>query len=186
LGNPHLEVSPNKDVTLTMPDGRRVTYFFTPRSGLWVLAGLQQPGYTGQQFDVLSGLYSLRARYYNPSDGRLLGRDLNEVDLNHLLKLNRYGYTANSPINRVDPSGNNLEETGSILGNIFQRVKPVLAGFGREIVSETLTQLISSNSKDESDQTPNSLLSGSGSESSSGPPVKREDLRLICFDYVWE
>jgi len=31
--------------------------------------------YTGQQFDALTGLYSLRARYYDPALGRFLSRD---------------------------------------------------------------------------------------------------------------
>jgi RHS repeat-associated protein len=31
--------------------------------------------YTGQQFDSLTGLYSLRARYYDPAVGRFLSQD---------------------------------------------------------------------------------------------------------------
>jgi RHS repeat-associated protein len=31
--------------------------------------------YTGQQFDEATGLYSLRARYYNPTVGRFISRD---------------------------------------------------------------------------------------------------------------
>ena len=31
--------------------------------------------YTGQQFDSLTGLYDLRARYYDPTVGRFTSRD---------------------------------------------------------------------------------------------------------------
>jgi RHS repeat-associated protein len=62
--------------------------------------------YTGQQFDNLTGLYSLRARYYNPSEGRFNSRDTYPVDFNNPIELNRYGYTAGNPVNGSDPSGN--------------------------------------------------------------------------------
>jgi RHS repeat-associated protein len=61
--------------------------------------------YTGQQFDSLTGLYSLRARYYNPNEGRFLSRDTWGVNLVNPIELNRYGYVANNPINLSDPSG---------------------------------------------------------------------------------
>ena len=62
--------------------------------------------YTGQQYDVLSGLYDLRARYYNPSDGRFLSQDTASVDFNNPIELNRYVYTANNSVNYIDPTGN--------------------------------------------------------------------------------
>jgi RHS repeat-associated protein len=61
--------------------------------------------YTGQQFDVATGLYALRARYYNPADGRFLSRDPYPVDLAHPVELNRYVYVANDPVNAIDPLG---------------------------------------------------------------------------------
>jgi hypothetical protein len=48
----------------------------------------------------------LRARYYNPSEGRFLSRDTWQIDINNPIELNRYGYTADNPVNFSDPSGN--------------------------------------------------------------------------------
>jgi len=64
--------------------------------------------YTGQQFDDVTGLYSLRARYFAPGLGRFLSRDMAEVSVDHPNELNRYVYTANNPINTFDPLGQNF------------------------------------------------------------------------------
>ena len=61
--------------------------------------------YTGQQFDALTRLYSLRARYYDPANGRFLSRDTAGMDLQDASEHNRYVYVANNPINAFDPSG---------------------------------------------------------------------------------
>ena len=61
--------------------------------------------YTGQQFDALTGLYSLRARYYDPALGRFLSRDPAEPLLTAPHELNRYVYVADNPLNAADPSG---------------------------------------------------------------------------------
>ncbi len=61
--------------------------------------------YTGQQLDSLTGLYSLRARYYDPTSGRFLSRDTAGVDFSNPLELDRYSYTHDNPINFLDPTG---------------------------------------------------------------------------------
>ncbi len=55
-------------------------------------------GYTGEQQDD-SGMVYLRARYYNPADGRFIAKDPSG------LESNLYLYTRANPINRIDPSG---------------------------------------------------------------------------------
>jgi len=67
--------------------------------------------YTGQQFDQLTGLYDLRARYYNPSQGRFLSRDIAEYVLETPSELNRYIYGEVNPNNFSDPSGLSAFET---------------------------------------------------------------------------
>lgn len=54
--------------------------------------------FTGEQEDGDTGLYYLRARYYDPSIGRFLGRD-------PIPFINRYAYVGNNPTNWTDPSG---------------------------------------------------------------------------------
>jgi len=88
--------------------------------------------YTGQQFDALSGLYDLRARYYNPGDGRFLSRDTYPVSFNNPIELNRYSYTVNNPINFSDPSGYTLgEDTG--LARIIGIARPAVVALGKKI-----------------------------------------------------
>jgi RHS repeat-associated protein len=96
--------------------------------------------YTGQQFDSLTGLYSLRARYYNPALGRFLSQDTYPVNFNNPVELNRYVYTGNSPINRADPTGDmfieyaiNVAETTVVaagVGELFRIASAALCGGG--------------------------------------------------------
>lgn len=93
--------------------------------------------YTGQQYDSLTGLYDLRARYYNPAMGRFLSQDTNAVNFNNPVELNRYVYTANSPLNRMDPTGYGSATTeyvgitGALIGALTfgAYVAPPLAAF---------------------------------------------------------
>jgi RHS repeat-associated protein len=54
--------------------------------------------FTGEQYDEDSGLYYLRARYFDPATGRFLGEDA-------IPSANQYAYSFNSPTNFVDPYG---------------------------------------------------------------------------------
>jgi RHS repeat-associated protein len=54
--------------------------------------------FTGEQRDVESGLYYLRARFYDPAIGRFLARD-------PLPGGNLYAYVGSNPTNLIDPTG---------------------------------------------------------------------------------
>jgi len=61
--------------------------------------------YTGQQFDYLTTLYSLRARYYAPLYGRFLSSDKFDDPTMGSDYLNKYLYALSNPSNSVDPTG---------------------------------------------------------------------------------
>ncbi len=83
------------------------TYTYTAFGELYNSTGTTDNAYlyTGQQFDDLTGLYSLRARYYNPALGRFQSRDTYSINYNDPTELNRYAYVANNAINLTDPTG---------------------------------------------------------------------------------
>lgn len=58
-----------------------------------------------QNGDSTQLLY-LRARYYNPADGRFQSRDRWSGDYNRPLSLNRWMYVEGNPVNYTDPTGN--------------------------------------------------------------------------------
>ena len=61
-------------------------------------------GYTGQQYDGITGQYYLRARYYNPVIGRFIQEDTYYGD-----GLNLYVYCCNNPVMYYDPTGHEHE-----------------------------------------------------------------------------
>ncbi len=62
-------------------------------------------GYTGEWWEDGAGLLYLRARYYEPVTGRFVSRDPWKGDVGQPGTLHRYGYTLNSPVGNIDPSG---------------------------------------------------------------------------------
>ncbi|MGG0821642.1 RHS repeat-associated core domain-containing protein [Paenibacillus turicensis] len=61
--------------------------------------------YAGEIFDNETGLYYLRARYYDPAIGRFVSKDTYEGTVTNPLSLNLYSYVRNNPLTHVDPSG---------------------------------------------------------------------------------
>jgi len=69
--------------------------------------------YCGEYFDLSSGAYYLRARYYDPLIGRMLSEDSYRGDLKDPLSLNLYTYCHNNPILFIDPSGHYNREAAA-------------------------------------------------------------------------
>ena len=74
-----------------------------------------QAGFTGHIKDGATGLNYMQARYYDPVIGRFLSMD--PVDFigsgGDPRYFNRYSYTANDPINMIDPDGEQTVTYGS-------------------------------------------------------------------------
>ncbi|GEM_PF-3868680 len=63
------------------------------------------PSYTGQIYDIDTGLYYYKARYYNPQLGRFIQPDTVVPDAKNYQAHNRYSYVMNNPMKYTDPSG---------------------------------------------------------------------------------
>jgi RHS repeat-associated protein len=61
--------------------------------------------YNGEEYDPLTGLQYLRARYYDPNSGRFTTADTYPGMPTDPLSYNVYSYAENDPVNYADPSG---------------------------------------------------------------------------------
>ncbi|MCA9886567.1 MAG: RHS repeat-associated core domain-containing protein, partial [Anaerolineae bacterium] len=75
------------------------------------------------QYDSGTELYSLRARFYSPAQGRFLSRDPHPYNYRNPFELNRYVYTANNPATYVDPSGRSLAEIGKQISSAVKALQ---------------------------------------------------------------
>lgn len=62
--------------------------------------------YAGYRYDKVTGLYYLKARYYDSKNGRFLTRDTYQGSAVAPLSLNKYSYVENDPVNYADYTGN--------------------------------------------------------------------------------
>ena len=62
-------------------------------------------GFTGHIRDTDTGLTYMQARYYDPVIGRFLSNDPVGFAEGGVDYFNRYAYTANDPVNNIDPDG---------------------------------------------------------------------------------
>jgi len=81
--------------------------------------------YCGEQFDPDLGMYSLRARYYQPQTGRFWTMDSWEGTQPDPLSLHKYLYAHNNPVNRIDPSGHFSLIEISIVGAINTTLRSI-------------------------------------------------------------
>ncbi len=61
--------------------------------------------FCGEQFDPVTGLYYLRARYMNPSVGTFISMDSYQGSIDDPVSLHKYLYANSNPVMYIDPSG---------------------------------------------------------------------------------
>jgi RHS repeat-associated protein len=85
--------------------------------------------YTGREKDPDTGLYQVRARYYDPETGRFISRD----PIGFAGGINQYVYCGADPVNANDPSGldpvSAAVKLGGRLGNALTRDQNKGVGF---------------------------------------------------------
>ena len=99
--------------------------------------------FTGEQYDNNVGFYYLRARFYNPSNGRFVNMDTFAGMQFEPKSLHKYLYTHAGPINNIDPSGNitlvQLAVASGIAGIVTSFATSNYSPFGADVPIGKLT-----------------------------------------------
>lgn len=109
-GTPIAEADANGNIT--------ATFDYRPYGGQALGSPTAGPGYTGHVNDPDTGLVYMQARYYDAATGRFLSADPMTPSPGNLFNLNRYGYTNNNPVNRIDPDGRCAEDFCIVEGGV--------------------------------------------------------------------
>ena len=126
---------------------------------------LPQPlKYAGEYYDEESGLYYLRARYYDPAVGRFISRDSYEGSITNPLSLNPYTYVENNPLGNIDPSGH--FSIGAIIGGAV--IKAVVKVVVKAVTSSSSSHKSKGGSSNKGSSSGGGSSSYSGGSSSSG------------------
>lgn len=95
--------------------------------------------YTGEQFDFDLGMYFLRARYYNPGNGRFHTMDNFEGFQAEPMSLHKYLYAHANPVMGLDPSGNAVLTEFVYSSGVAALIQSV-AAFGSSALIGTVIQ----------------------------------------------
>jgi len=145
LGSSHIMTEGNPDggrhAGITFPTGsllQRIEYSPFGQEKYVLNPNLKtDPSFTGQKYDLETGLYYYKSRYYNPKLGRFIQADTIIPSATDYQSYNRYAYVRNNPLKYVDPSGHSFGSWFKKLGAAFLGAAIgvvvfvlVLSGFG--------------------------------------------------------
>jgi len=100
LGSSRLATTPNQTLYSSTA--------YAPYGEPYAQVGTTDLSYTGQDQDTVTGMHDFLVRRYTPTSGRWLSPDpagLGAVDPSNPQTWNRYAYVRNSPLNLIDPFG---------------------------------------------------------------------------------
>lgn len=118
--------------------------------------------YAGEFYDAESGLYYLRARYYDPYTARFISEDSYRGEDTNPLSLNLYTYAHNNPILFLDPTGHwaagdeklNVEAQAKIIALTNAYYKAVTDAEKKAISAQATTVRTTAGAADKSVVTP--------------------------------
>lgn len=124
--------------------------------------------YAGEFYDAESGLYYLRARYYDPYTARFISEDSYRGEDTNPLSLNLYTYAHNNPILFLDPTGHwaagdeklNVEAQAKIIALTNAYYKAVTDAEKKAISAQATTVRTTAGAKDTSVITPLQFQAG--------------------------
>ena len=95
--------------------------------------------FCGEQFDPVTGLYYLRARYMDTSTGRLISQDSYAGSISDPVSLHKYVYANSNPVTYSDPSGYmsmaGLAVRGAVIGALSGLIVPNAVSIIRNLVT---------------------------------------------------
>ncbi|WP_173138072.1 RHS repeat-associated core domain-containing protein [Paenibacillus tritici] len=114
--------------------------------------------YGGEFYDAESGLYYLRARYYDPYTARFISEDSYRGEDTNPLSLNLYTYAHNNPILFLDPTGHwaagdeklNVEAQAKLIALTNAYYKAVTEAEKKAITAQATTVRTTEGAKDKS------------------------------------
>ncbi len=113
------------------------------------IAAINPYRYRGYYYDTETGLYFLKARYYDPAVGRFISMDdVAYIDPETIGGLNLFAYCNNNPVMNFDPSGHSPEwwqwlVSGlEITGGIALCFVPGWQGFGVTLIATGVGSMI--------------------------------------------
>ncbi len=87
--------------------------------------------YAGETYDAETGLYYLKARYYEPNAGCFLNEDTYEGQIDNPLSQNLYTYVHNNPLIYTDPTGHSIPDDTHLNVTLQNKIRQVTNEFNR-------------------------------------------------------